>query len=275
MVEWENILITGASSGIGAALAEQFAAKAKTLILVARRKELLEALTKKLEAANPELDVLYFPIDLTISQNQQEVINELNDKDIGIDILINNAGLGDENYFHESKIEKLQQIIDLNIKSVVNFTHLLLTEMMKSPSGKGILFIGSGAGIAWMPGSAVYSASKHFITAFAMNLKSELEPYGMHISIAAPGPVDSEFDKNAGIQGGMKGGPTQKARISSEECAVDIVNQLERGKTLILPGNRIRRLMKLYINLPWFIRKKMLLKDGRKMYREKIKTDVK
>src|SRR5699024_7971580 len=112
--------------------------------------------------------------------------------------------VGDEKYFHESDLKKLQNVIELNIKSVVSFTHLVLNQMMKSPKGKGLIFIGSGAGIAWMPGSAVYSASKHFITAFAMNLKSELKPYGIETVLVTPGPVDSEFDKNAGIEGGMK-----------------------------------------------------------------------
>ena len=69
-----------------------------------------------------------------------------------------------------------------------------------------------------------------------MNLTSELQPYGIAVSVATPGPVDSEFDRHAGIDRGMKGGPSQNTRISSEECAKDIVRQLEQDKTLILPG---------------------------------------
>lgn len=265
----KNIVITGASSGIGAALAEQLALKACKLILIARRKDRLHTLSKKLKIINPELTIVCFAFDITSTDRQQEIINSLRDQNISIDILINNAGLGDEKYFHQSDLQKLHQIIELNIKSVVSFTHIILREMMREPNGKGILFIGSGAGIAWMPGSAVYAASKHFITGFAMNLAAELQPYGIEVSIAAPGPVDSEFDQNAGIEGGMAGGPSQKTRISSNVCAAEIVQQMEQGKTLILPGKKIRRLMKLYINLPWFVRKKFLLKQGRKMFLQK------
>lgn len=265
----KNIIITGASSGIGAALARQLAVQAKTLVLIARRKERLEKLSLELKVTNPSLQVILFAEDITLEVNQRKIVADLQAQHIVIDILINNAGLGDENYFHESDWLKLQQIIDLNIKSVVSFTHMILRQMMANPKGKGIIFIGSGAGIAWMPGSAVYSASKHFITAFAMNLRSELIHYGINIALVTPGPVDSEFDQNAGIDGGMQGGPSQDTRITSEACAADIVRQLAQNKAVIFPGKKLRRLMKLYINLPWFIRQKLLLNDGKKLFNKK------
>lgn len=265
----KNIIITGASSGIGKAIALELASKAKTLVLIARRKELLEQLSKEITKVNPRVLVKIFSADITDSNSQDEILKQLNEQNISIDLLINNAGLGDDNYFHESDLNKLQSIIDLNVSSVVSSTYKIVQSMMENPQGKGILFVGSGAGIAWMPGSAVYSASKHFITSFAMNLKSELQPFGIEVSMAAPGPVDSEFDKNAGIKGGMKGGPSQKSRISSEECAKDIIKQLEIGNTLILPGKKIRQLMKMYINFPWFLRAKLLLNEGKKLYNQK------
>ena len=269
-----NIVISGASSGIGAALAAQLAGKAKTLVLVARRKDRLEALAKRLSAAHPRLKVMVLAKDMTIATQLSEMMSELRQEQVAIDILINNAGVGDECYFHESDLTKLHKIIDLNVKSVVSLTHLVLQQMMGAPKGKGLVFIGSGAGIAWMPGSAVYSASKHFISAFAMNVQSELKPYGVETVLVTPGPVDSEFDKNAGIEGGMKGGPSQNTRISSEQCAADIIRQLDKGKTVIFPGRKLRRLMKLYINLPWAMRKRLLLSDGKKLYRQKLEINA-
>ena len=265
----KNIIITGASSGIGKAIALELASKAKTLVLIARRKELLERLSDELTTINPNALVKIFSADITNTSSQDEILKQLSEHNISIDLLVNNAGLGDDNYFHESKLDKLQSIIDLNVSSVTSFTYKIVKSMMKNPTGKDILLVGSGTGIAWLPGSAVYSASKHFITSFAMNLKSELLPFGIDISIAAPGPVDSEFDMNAGIKGGMKGGPSQKSRISSEECAKDIVKQLESGRMLILPGKKMRRLMKMYINFPWFLRAKLLFNDGKKLYNQK------
>lgn len=265
----KNILITGASSGIGKALAQELAINASTLVLVARRKEMLIELSQQLKKVNNELNIILCAHDITSETGQQEILLKIKSQKIDIDILINNAGIGDEEYFHLSNKEKNQKIIDLNVSATVSFTQLILKEMMLRPKGKIIVFVGSGAGIAWMPGSAVYSASKHFITGFAMNLKSELLPYGINVSLAAPGPVDSEFDKIAGIENGMQGGPSQKTRISSELCAKEIVAQMEKDKTLILPGKSIRQLMKLYINLPWFIRQRLLLKDGKKLYNQK------
>lgn len=266
----KNIIITGASSGIGKALAKTLASKANTLILIARRKELLEELSVQLKRQNPKLEVLCFANDITDITQQNAILEKIIKHHIEIDVLMNNAGMGDENYFHISKPEKTQQIINLNISSTVSFTHLILNEMMHYPKGKAIVFVGSGAGIAWMPGSAVYSASKHFITSFAMNLKSELKPFEISVYIAALGPVDSEFDKIAGIKGGMKGGPSQNTRISSEVCAIEIVQQLEKDRTLILPGKKIRRLMKLYINLPWFMRTNLLMKSGKQLYQQSL-----
>src|SRR5699024_5753189 len=218
---------------------------------------------------DPALKVILFAKDITSEEHLPRIMANLQEQKINIDILINNAGVGDEKHFHEIDLKKLQYVLDLNNKSVVSFTRLVLNQMMKSPKGKGLIFIGSGAGIAWMPGSAVYSASKHFTTAFAMIVKSELKPYGIETVLVAPGPVDSEFDKNAGIEGGMKGGPSQNTRISSEECAADIVKQLEKNKTVVFPGKKLRRLMNLYINLPWFIRERLLLSDGKKLYHQK------
>lgn len=243
------ILITGASSGIGAALAVHLAKEANTLVLIARRKDALQHLKQQLLQVNPHLKVVIIAKDITIIQSQQEIKNLLDEEKIKIDMLVNNAGIGDEALFHKSETLRLQNVIDLNISSVVNFTHLFVNDFLQQPKDKAIIFVSSGAGIAYMPGSAVYSASKHFITAFAMNLNAELKPYGIDIRIVAPGPVDSEFDKHANINAGMKGGPSQTTRITAEECAADTVRLLKQNKFLVVPGKKIRRLMSFYL---WF-----------------------
>lgn len=263
----KNILVTGASAGIGEALSKKLANDAALLIIVARRLERLKELENDLLALNPNLKVVIFGLDISIRDNQIQMLNDLKNQQIELDILINNAGMGDENLFHKSDWEKAEQIMELNNKSVISLTHLIVPEFLKNPKGKGIVFIGSGGGIAWMAGSLVYSASKHFITATAMILRAELKPKGIQVNLACPGPVDTEFDKVAGVDKGMSGGPSQKTRISAEECAKDIIKGISKDKAVIFPGAKINRLMKFYLLLPWPLRRKVLENDARKLYK--------
>jgi short-subunit dehydrogenase len=264
-IENKSFLITGASSGIGEVLAYHLAKEAGTLILVARRLEKLEQIKKKILTSHPHCKVLVFGKDISIRQNQIDILSALKRENVEIDILINNAGLGDEGVFYKSDWEKNEQLIDVNVKSVVSFTHLVLPTMVKSPLNKAIVFIGSGAGIAWMPSNLVYSGSKHFISATAMILRAELKPRGIKVFLVAPGPVDTEFDKIAGVKGGMKGGPSQSMRISAIECAEDIVKGIKRNRYLIFPGKKYNRLMKMFLLLPWKVRRWMLDKEAKKL----------
>ncbi len=263
----KNILITGVSAGIGKELATILAKDATVLVLVARRLEKLEALKSDFLVLNPNLKVILFGLDISIRDNQIQMLNDLKRQDFELDILINNAGMGDESLFHKSDWGKAEQIMELNNKSVISLTHLIVPDFLKNPKGKGIVFIGSGGGIAWMAGSLVYSASKHFITATAMILRAELKPKGVQVNLVCPGPVDTEFDMVAGVDKGMKGGPSQNTRISADECAKEIIKGIAKDKATIFPGAKINRLMKFYLLLPWSLRRKILEKDARKIYK--------
>ncbi len=153
---------------------------------------------------------------------------------------------------------------------MISLTHLLVPQFVKNPKGKCIVFIGSGGGIAWMAGSLDYYAAKHFITAAAMIVRAELKPKGIQVNLVCPGPVDTEFDALAGIEKGMKGGPSQKTRISSEECANDIIKGIKQNKAAIFPGKKLNRLMKFYLLLPWNIRRIILENDGKKLYKNQF-----
>src|SRR6266498_6075558 len=159
----KNIFITGASSGIGEALALAVAKEAATLILVARRKDRLVKLSDRLRSLNPQLQIVALAKDITNASHQTEIIEELRQRHIIVDVLINNAGVGDDAVFKNANWQKLENIIELNVKSLTRITHLLIPQITERKGA--IVFIGSGAGIAWMPGSVVYSASKHFVTA--------------------------------------------------------------------------------------------------------------
>ena len=263
----KNILITGASAGIGKALATILAKDAALVVLVARRLEQLETLKRDLSYINPNIKVVLFGIDISIRDNQIKMLNDLKNENINLDVLINNAGMGDESLFSESDWGKAEQIMELNNKSVISLTHLIVPEFITDPKGKCIVFVGSGGGIAWMAGSLIYSASKHFITATAMILRAELKPKGVQVNLVCPGPVDTEFDSVAGVDKGMKGGPSQNTRISAEECAKDIIKGILKDKASIFPGTKINRLMNFYLMLPWWLRRKILESDAKKIYK--------
>ena len=264
----KSILITGASAGIGETLAAKLAPEAAVLVLVARRLEKMERLKATILKEYPHLNIILFGKDISLRENQLYILEELSSQNIDLDVLINNAGIGDERLFYESEWEKAEKIIELNAKSVISLTHLLVPRFVKHSQGKCIVFIGSGAGIAWMPGNLVYSATKHFITAAAMILRAELKPKGVQVNLVCPGPVDTEFDTVAGIDQGMKGGPSQSTRISAEQCADDIIKGIKKNKAVTFPGKKLNRLMKLYLLLPWFVRRNFLDKEAEKLHQK-------
>lgn len=260
----KTVLITGASAGIGAELARGLATDCRHLVLVARREAELEQLRAELVGATPSLTVTVVSADMASRDEQVALFKHLDAGGIAPDILIANAGIGDECLFEASDWSRLKRMIMLNVAGTTSLVQLFVKRAVAAPTGKGIVVVGSGAGIAWMPGSAVYSATKHYLTALVMNVRSELRPLGIEVALVCPGPVDSEFDKVAGIDGGLRGGPSQSTRISAAECAADTISLLKQSRALVVPGAKIRRLMTLYNLFPWRVRQWLVERDGRR-----------
>ena len=206
----QTIMITGASSGIGKALAIQIAQEAKCLVLVARRVDRLEELAAILKVKSPNLQTVVAPCDLADIEAIDQMLSTLQNKGIVIDILINNAGLGKQELFETISFMDVKRMIDINVTSVCYLTRRLLPSMVQSAKG-GVIFIGIGAGHAWMPGATVYVGTKHFINGFAETLRAELNNTGLTITQVCPGPVDTEFDHAAGSE--LKGGAPKMERI--------------------------------------------------------------
>lgn len=241
-------LITGASAGIGFELARVLAPKLDGLIFVARRAERLTELAKELHSKLPMLGVVVEAADLSDPQAVESLLTRLDERGVDVDVLVSNAGLGEAELFESSPWNRIQQIVAVNIVAMLRFSHHFLPRMIKRGHG-AILNIGSGAGYAAMPNAAVYTASKHFVRAFTESLRAQLAGTGIMVSEAAPGPVESEFDQVAGIQGGAA--PGQGAfRITAQECAVDIVREFEKGTPIIFPGRSYRWLMKAQPLMP-------------------------
>lgn len=243
-----TILITGASAGLGSEFARQLAPRAHTLVLVARRVSRLAMLHDELQRLNPKLAVHLEPCDLSDPQAADAMIERVHATVGAVDVLVNNAGLGDQTLYERSDWQRIQQIIQVNVVALALLTHRFLPAMVARGRG-GILNISSGAGIALIPGAAAYTGSKHFVTAFTETLAMELVDTGVIITQSCPGPVDTEFDEAAGIAG-MTGGPPPFVRISAEQCVRESLAGFDRGEPLVFPGLIFRQMMRALAVVP-------------------------
>src|SRR5215469_15318618 len=246
--ENRTALITGASAGIGFELTKLLAGKLDALVVVARRTERLTQLKNDLQAQLPKLGVSVESADLSNPGGVENLLKRLDERRLGVDVLVNNAGLGEAELFERSPWSRIQQIVAVNVLAMLRLSHHLLPPMIRRGHG-AILNIGSGAGYAAMPNAAVYTASKHFVRAFTESLRAQLASTGITISEAAPGPVESEFDQVAGIEGGATPGQSL-FRITARECAADIVSEFENGSPVIFPGRSYGWLMKAQPLMP-------------------------
>ena len=248
-VDGGTVLITGATSGIGREFAVQLAARAGTLVVAARRAGLLEGLRAELMAAHPQLQVVALPVDLSDERDVDQGVAALREQAGAVDVLINNAGVGDQALFDAADWARTRQILHTNVVAVVQLTALLVPSMVERGRG-GVLNVGSGAGLTVMPASAAYSASKHFVDSFSEALRADLAGIGVVVTQVCPGPVDSEFDAIAGTAGGMAGGPPQFLRISAARCAREALAGFDAGKPVVFPGRAYRIAMRALPLLP-------------------------
>lgn len=194
MSKTKKVLITGASGGLGAAIAKLFASRGYELILVARRQPLLESLKTELMAVGSPV-VQYRVVDLADEIQVQKLADEL--PKLGVDVLINNAALGQKGYSWEISPETAQTSIDLNVRAVAILS-LEFSKINRERHSR-LMNVASGAGYALFEQSILYSATKYFVTALtegiAQELKSQKLP--MKAQLLAPGPMATDFFTNS------------------------------------------------------------------------------
>ena len=227
-----HILITGASSGIGAALATQLASSAQSLILVARRKGRLEALAESCRQLNADLRVYVKPCDLSNPEAIQSLVDDLQTEAIPVSALINNAGLGQIGLFEDLDPVQLERMLMVNVVGLTILTRALLPSILNAKGG--ILNVSSGFGLTWMPFFSAYVGTKHYVSAFNASLRAELAGTGVVVSQLCPGPVATEFESVAGNPLGAS--PPSFIELSAEQCARAALKGFARGRELIIPG---------------------------------------
>jgi uncharacterized protein len=209
-------LVTGASSGIGAATAKKLASEGMRVILVARREDKLTTLADQINSHGGK--AFCYPTDLAISENRILLVNTIK-SELGLpDVLINNAGIGWYGYFSQMPWQIAQEMISLNIEASTHITSLLLPEMVKMNKGH-IIFIGSIMGKMPEQGVAVYSASKAYLDSFSKSIYRDLRGTRVTTSILRAGPVKTNFFDNAASYENGGRIPAESMAISPETVA--------------------------------------------------------
>lgn len=228
----KTALITGASGGIGEALARTLAQHGYNLILVARTASKLEALGAELSAKNG-VEAVSIDGDLSAFDATQKLMTELEARKLNVDVLVNNAGFGEYGEFATGDPIKQQQMISLNILTLTMLTRALLPKMLERKFGR-VMNVASTA--AFMPGPlmSVYYASKAYVLSFSEALAEELLGTGVTVTALCPGPTESDFQARAAMQESklVQG----KTLMTSREVAEQGVVALERGQRVVIPG---------------------------------------
>jgi uncharacterized protein len=233
MTSWSGkwALVTGASAGIGAALAEELARGGTNLVLTARRRERLEELAQKLEAGH-KIKTKIFVADLTLGDAPETIFQFTKDQGIEIELLINNAGFGAYGEFPTVEPRKLTDMVQVNCAAVVHLTRLYLPEMVARKHGD-VLIVASTASFQSVPYISTYAATKAFDLLFAEGLAEEMKPYGVRVCALCPGSTESEF---ADVAGQTHIAATRANRETAEKVARTGLGALAAGKSYVISG---------------------------------------
>jgi short-subunit dehydrogenase len=242
-------LITGASAGIGRELARQLAGRARSMILVARRDERLIELAEELQREHPRLLVHTRKVDLADLQQLQGFLEQLDREKLEVDLLINNAGLGDSGPFAESDPNRNREMTVVNVEALTLITRHFLPQMIAKRRG-AILNVSSSAGFLPIPGSAVYAATKAYVTSFSEALRAELSGTGVSVCALCPGPVVTEFQQVAKRQGMKPDIGPQFIVVTVQQVVRDALAALEADRPLVVPGVAMKLLMLLVRLMP-------------------------
>jgi short-subunit dehydrogenase len=244
-----NALITGASAGIGREFARQLAGRACSMILVARRDERMIELADQLGREHPKLLVHIRKVDLADLGQLQAFLEWLDREKLEVDLLINNAGLGDSGAFAESTPDRNKEMTVVNVATLTLITRHLLPQMLAKQRG-AILNVSSSAGFLPIPGSAVYAATKAYVTSFSEALRAELRGTGISVCALCPGPVVTEFQQVAKRGGARPDIGPNFLVVTAEQVVRDALAALETDRPLVIPGFAVKLLMLLARLMP-------------------------
>jgi len=240
------IWITGASSGIGEALARALSAEGAILILSARRRQRLEVL-----AADLPGESLILPLDLTDGAAISSAVVQVIGWKGRIDVLINNAGISQRARVEDSSLSTVRRVMEINFFAIVDLTHQVLPTMLKQGRGQ-IVNMSSVAGYVATPLRSTYSASKHALRAWSDSLRAEVSGRGITVTTICPGYVRTEISRSAltgdGSAQGADDGVISSAMLA-DKAAAKMVTAIHRRRREFYVGGK--EIYAIYIQR-WF-----------------------
>lgn len=235
MQAYRTALVTGASSGIGEGFARELAARGASLVLVARRTDLLEGLAAELrDRGGVGVEVL--TADLTKPDQLRVVEERLADPARPVELLVNNAGFGTRGRFADLPLDREEAQIRLNVLALVRLTHAVLPQMVERRHG-GVLNVSSMAGHVAAPFNATYCATKSYVTTFSESLHGEVASRGVHVTALCPGFVRTDFQATANT---ATGGIPGFAWMEVEPVVRAALAAVSAGRAVCVPGGQYK-----------------------------------
>jgi short-subunit dehydrogenase len=229
--EWQGkwALVTGASAGIGTALAAELAAGGTNLVLTARRRDRLRQIAKELSSKH-KITAEIIEADLAKPAAPEEIFQFTKEKGIAVELLINNAGFGQYGELSSVEPQRLLDMVQVNCSAVLHLTRLYLPDMITRRSG-GVLIVASTVAFQAVPYISTYAATKVFDLFLAEGLAEEMKPHGIRVCALCPGTTESEFHDAAGH-------PAHARRRSetAEKVAKTGLRALAAGKSYVISG---------------------------------------
>jgi len=238
-------IVTGASSGIGMEIARQFSKIGHNLVLVARRREKLEALAAELTAADRGV-VEVIELDLGRPDAPAQLHATVAEMGLPIHTLVNNAGFGLRGDFVDLDLEEQMAMIELNVSCLTRLSRLFLPDLIKRGQG-GILNVASLAAFQAGPHMAVYYATKAYVLSLSEALHEEAKPFGVTVTALCPGATESEFGARAGLEGSRL---FKSGTMDAQAVARIGVEAYRAGHAVSTPGARTKLVVGLSRFLP-------------------------
>lgn len=247
-----NVVITGASAGIGRALAGTFARHGHPVLAVARRQERLEALSREL-AQGGAATIHPLALDLTAPRASQHVFEQAVDIFGQLHVLVNNAGMSPYQAFCEMSATHMRQTLALNIQALTELCRLFIPHMLDHGEPSHLVNVGSVGSYVPLPRFAVYTGSKHYVRVFTNLLRYEYRGTNLKVSALHPGGVLTEFPELAGQ--GLKE-TALKNMMTPERLAERAYPAILKGRRVIVPGtlNKLFILVGKFLPFPWAVR---------------------
>jgi uncharacterized protein len=224
-------LVTGASQGLGKVFAQALAARGQNVILVARSRDKLENLANELQQS---LSVIakVITFDLACPSAGQHLAQQLRDRKLDVNLLVNNAGFGVRGEFRAQTLQRQMEMVRLNNDAVVELTHSLLPSLIEHPQA-GIINVSSSAGFQPIPYASLYSATKSFLTNFSLGLQEELRSSRVSVVTLCPGRLLADSHGGEAKNGNRKFSFIYQA---PEDVVREALESLAKGGGLVIPG---------------------------------------